>query len=126
MSQHTFQTRNAKGEPVTVTMGYDRPLNYVFCTAIAEDGEIVYSNLHDPDAGTSRQDVRYFVPILARLGVYVPAGVFREVEWDRSNRVGNRIVMHRERPRDVVVRLMKEALSRFKRVCRGETKWRSD
>jgi hypothetical protein len=126
MSQHTFQTRNAKGEPVTVTVGYDRPLNYVFCTVTAQDGETVYSNLHDPGAGTSQQDVRYFGPILARLGIHVPAHVFREVGWDQSNRVGNRTVMHRERSRDVVVRFLKGVLGRFKRVFRGEPKWQSD
>ena len=41
MSQHIFEATDAQGEPVIVTMGYDRPLNYVFCTVIAPNDEVI-------------------------------------------------------------------------------------
>ncbi len=47
MSQHIFETANPQENRVTVTMGYDHPLDYVFCTVMAENDEILYSNLDD-------------------------------------------------------------------------------
>ncbi len=94
MSQHIFETTSAKGKRVTVTMGYDRPLDYVFCTVTAENGDIIYSNLDDDDAGTEQQEVNYYRPILEKLGVHVPESVFREVVSDQLRRVGNREVTH--------------------------------
>lgn len=94
MSQHIFKTNNAQGELVTITMGYDRPLDYVFCTVMGEDGEIIYSNLDDEDAGTEQQNVDYFRPILEKLGLQVPENMFQEVIADQRARVGNRVVTY--------------------------------
>ncbi len=94
MSQHIFETTNAKGARVTVTMGYDRPLDYVFCTVMAENDDIIYSNLDDDDAGTDQREVNYYRPVLEKLGVHVPESVFREVVSDQLRRVGNREVTH--------------------------------
>jgi len=94
MSQHIFETNDAQGEPVTVTMGYDRPLDYVFCTVIAPNDDVIYSNLDDDDAGTHQQDVDYYRPMLQKLGLHVPESVFREVESDQLDCVGNRVKIH--------------------------------
>lgn len=96
MSQHIFHTKTASGEGATVTMGYDRPLDYVFCTVVAENGNILYSNLDDEHAGTHQKDVEYFRPVLAKLGFPVPESMYREVVSDQDQRIGNRVLVHGE------------------------------
>jgi len=83
------------GNGVRVTLGYDRPLNYVFCT-IEREGEIVYSNLSDPKAGTKQHDINYYRAILAENKISIPDQLFIEVENDQRNRVGNRQVSYTE------------------------------
>jgi len=85
MSQHIY-----KHGDVEVRMGYDRPLDFVFCT-VAVRGEIEYSNLGDPNAGTECQDVEYYRPILETLSIQVPDAMFMEIKEDQINRVGNRV-----------------------------------
>ena len=36
MSQHRYSTKSKDGKEVMVTLGYDRPLDYVFCTVTQE------------------------------------------------------------------------------------------
>jgi hypothetical protein len=86
MSQHIYENGD-----LHVRMGYDRPLNYVFCT-VERDGEMIYSNLSDDGAGTEQQDVWYFNQVLHRLGIAVPVKMFAEIEKDQRDRVGNRVV----------------------------------
>jgi hypothetical protein len=88
----TYLRDTNNGEPVTVTMGYDRALDYVFCTVTAKNGDIVYTNLDDDGAGTTQQSVDYFRRVLATLGLRVPEALFREVAFDQRRRVGNRVV----------------------------------
>ena len=90
MSQHIFRTTLA----VEVTLGYDRPLDYVFCAIAAPTGEILYSNLNDDEAGTTCQDVQYFREKLAAFGLSMPESMWTEVERDQRNRVGNRTMEH--------------------------------
>lgn len=94
MSQHIFTSKDAQGAVVTVTLGYDRPLDYVFCTVEAENGDIIYSNLDDDGAGTEQQNVDYYKAVLRDLGVQVPGSMFREVNSDQAAHVGNRVVVH--------------------------------
>ncbi len=100
MSQHKHSTIGQDGRKVVVTLGYDRPLDYVFCTVmqnaegLADGEEVLYSNFGDDKAGTDLQDVDYFRPILAALGVRVPEGMFTEVQLDQLQRVGNRTVVY--------------------------------
>lgn len=94
MSQHILSTFNLLGESITVTMGYDRPLDFVFCTVMTSNDDVIYSNLDDDDAGTDQQDVDYYRPILDRLGIHVPESIFWEVKADQLMRVGNRVVVH--------------------------------
>lgn len=94
MSQHILHTVDRKGRRVVVTMGYDRPLNYVFCTIFTEREKLIYSNLDDANAGCTMQDVEYYRPILRRFGIQVPELMFMEVLWDQGMRVGNRTLVH--------------------------------
>lgn len=99
MSQHKHTTTTKDGKQVTVTLGYDRPLDYVFCTVMQDgnregEGEILYSNLSDDEAGTDLQEVEYFRPILEGLGITVPASMFTEVLIDQLERVGNKTIVH--------------------------------
>ena len=94
MSQHHFESTTEAGDKLLVTMGYDRPLDYVFCTVFDKNEEVIYSNLDDDDAGTELQDVDYYRAILEKLGVRVPESMFREVKADQQRRVGNRVEVH--------------------------------
>jgi hypothetical protein len=94
MSQHIFRTVDGNGIAVTVTLGYDRPLDFVFCTVMDAQDEPIYTNLDDDDAGTHQQDIDYYRPILTRLGIEVPEAMFDEVESDQTKVVGNRVVDH--------------------------------
>lgn len=92
MSQHILTTTTRKGRKVTVTMGYDRLLDYVFCIVMDADGDIVYSNLGDEMAGTDFDDIEYFRPVLQQMGIDAPETIFTEVKSDQALRVGNRVV----------------------------------
>jgi hypothetical protein len=94
MSQHFCTSRDNQGNNVQVILGYDRPLNFVFCTVTTADGDVVYSNLSDPAAGTRQQDVNYYRPILEKAGVKVPEAMFDQVAEDQMRRIGNHIVDH--------------------------------
>jgi hypothetical protein len=94
MSQHIFETETREGITVTITVGYDRPLDFVFCTVTTQEDEVIYSNLDDDDAGTYQQDVDYYRDILERLELVVPSVVFEEVRADQLGHVGNRVVIH--------------------------------
>jgi len=111
MSQHILTTTTSRGRKVTVTMGYDRPLDYVFCTVTDTDGGVIYSNLDDEMAGTELQDVEYFKLALRKLGIKVPETMFMEVKSDQALRIGNReehyiVEPRRERVRCPIERLM--------------------
>lgn len=94
MSRHIYQTTNSDGDNVTVEMGYDRPLKFVFCTVKDAQGELLYSNLSDPQAGTSQQYVAYYAGVLEKLGIEVPDSLFDAVEYDQLNEIGNKVVVH--------------------------------
>ncbi len=83
--------RTFRKEDVTVTMGYDRPLDYVFCVASRGD-EVLYSNLNDENAGTRQQDVEYYRQVLASIGIEVPEAMYCGVRVDQSTRAGNLVV----------------------------------
>jgi hypothetical protein len=53
MSQHFFETTTLDGVEVTVIMGYDLPLDYVFLLVEDPNGEMLYSHLSDPLPGRS-------------------------------------------------------------------------
>lgn len=100
MSQHKYSTQSKDGKQVLVTLGYDRPLDFVFCTVTqegpgtTEGEEILYSNLSDDEAGTDLQDVDFYRSVLDELGISVPDSMFTEVKIDQLGRIGNRLVRH--------------------------------
>jgi hypothetical protein len=94
MSLHICSATNTHGGKVVVRMGYDRPLEYIFCTVLSENGEVLYSNLSDANAGTEQQDVEYYRPILKKLGIAVPEEMFSAITADQLQRVGNKVVHH--------------------------------
>ena len=94
MSQHFFETTTADGSEVTVIIGYDRPLDYVFLMVEGPNGKMLYSNLTDPYAGIVQCEVDYYRPILASFGITLPEGIYRDVQKDQIDRVGDRHVTH--------------------------------
>lgn len=96
MSQHHFDTTH-NGQPVTITMGYDRPLRGFFMT-IGSSGEAsIYCNLDDPELvpwGGLPPILDPFLHRLRELGLQVPAGMIAEVRCDQVKQVGNRVVVH--------------------------------
>lgn len=98
MSQHICNTTYQQ-RPVRVTIGYDRPLNYIHMIVMRTDAsededDFVYNNLDDDDAGTDCQDVDYFRRILESLAIVVPESMFAETLRDQTARIGNRVVTH--------------------------------
>jgi hypothetical protein len=94
VSQHYFSTSTPDGQPVTVLLGWDRPLGqYFLVVELEQDGEeandeYLYSNLDDPQAW--RQPLEYYQGKLVQLGMQVPATMFQEVCCDQEFNVGNR------------------------------------
>jgi len=97
MSQHFFST-TYQGQPVSVCLGWDRPLQGFFMLiekeGIAEDAdqEFVYLNLEDPDLKMGfHRDINSIVDGLARFEIAVPEKLIVEVIKDKRNNVGNRV-----------------------------------
>lgn len=97
MSQHFFYTKR-RGEPIFVTLGWDRPTQSFFL-------EVGYTN-EDPD-----QDTFYLYSTMAEsdpfnftlqdfrgrlidLGIGVPESMFQETQKDAEEDCGNRFVTH--------------------------------
>jgi hypothetical protein len=104
MSQHIFYTEH-QGKPITVMMGYDRPLRHVFMSIMVDtfedtdeddegDAMEVYTSLQDKDAGLKCFDVNYYRRVLERLRITIPESMFTEVMRDQNENVGNRMVTH--------------------------------
>ena len=102
MSQHHFETHH-KGLPITVMLGWDRPLRYFFMTIRkpaelidstmkVEDEEFLYSNLHEEDPFGHGLD--YYRAVLGHFHIDVPSSMFTEVQKDYAGNVGNRVVKH--------------------------------
>ena len=93
MSQHIVEVA-MNGNPVSVTLGYDRQINYVFCTVTTDQDEVLYSDLDDDKARLVQQDIAYYRPVLARLGLVVPETMYAAVREDQLARRGNRLVLY--------------------------------
>ena len=96
MSQHHFITGHA-GRPITIVIGFDRPLRGFFCFVERNDcedrDEFAYSNLEDPKLiGTMgmSKTLKHFEKRLADLGLSVPQSMFDESRRHRLGNVGNR------------------------------------
>ncbi len=104
MSQHYFTTTH-HGRPITVILGWDRPLSHFFLVVEYNDSEadsqddeteqdegILYSNLNDPNAWG--KPLAYYRDKLTELGLAVPESMFTETLLDETFCVGNRNVLH--------------------------------
>lgn len=103
MSQHVFSTTLA-GCPVTVMVGWDRPLGYVFMVVeldplegedpddLDDPGRRLYSNLDERDAFSN--DLDHYRRKLEELQIQVPDSMWAQVDRDRELNVGNRWVRH--------------------------------
>jgi len=97
MSQHLYLSAY-KGQPVSILMGWDRPMQRFFMVIELEKAEgIVYSNLDDPDLGSDGglpDSLAHFAEKLDELGLSVPALMIQQIEIDAANNVGNRRVVY--------------------------------
>lgn len=95
MSQHLFASITATGVPVTVILGWDRPLQYFFLVVECDQEEegYLYSNLDDPEARVP-QPLSYYRAKLRELGIPVPESMFEETARDHAENTGNRRVLH--------------------------------
>ena len=98
MSQHIFFAKENTDKPLRIVMGYDRFLDYFFCTVDDCKGNVKYSNLSDRKAGTDLKDANYFVRLLkSKFGIQVPKRILLEVEMDRETGGSNRTIVWDER-----------------------------
>jgi hypothetical protein len=98
MSQHFYSTE-LDGQPVTVMMGWDRPLQgfFMLIEPGPEDDEYLYSNLDDPALDEwfgLPTSLDHFIATLAGFGLQVPDRMIAEVLADAAQNVGNRVVRH--------------------------------
>lgn len=112
MSQHQVDAVTKDGQSVTVTVGWDRPLGGYFAMVekkaveiehedvavdVADEDEdeespYVYCNLDDPELAESygmTKDLDYFVGVLERLGIAVPAQMLEALRQDGQVNRGN-------------------------------------
>lgn len=95
MSQHVFNTRY-QGKPITVMMGWDRPLQGFFMVIeeIDRDEEhCIYSNLDDPTLGSLTglaPTIQPFINKLNELSISVPKEMLDGVTLDGVYNVGNK------------------------------------
>lgn len=94
MSRHFYKTEY-QGKPVTVTMGYDRPLAGFFMVIEDDDeldDEYIFSNLNE-EIPHPKSLKRYRIK-LEQLGICAPEEMLLEVEADGAARMGNKDVYH--------------------------------
>lgn len=103
MSQH-FYDGTYRGVPVTVLMGWDRPLSQFFLVVQHRQDAEVNGEREDNDEGIiySNQDellprslgLDHFRSKLTTLGIAVPEAMFEQVLLDEAGNVGNRCVVY--------------------------------
>lgn len=96
MSQHYFHTHR-HGEPITVVLGWDRPLGQYFLLVERREpfpGQEDYLHVDLPQPGATAPGLEQFRARLDELDIQVPPAMFEEVERDGANNVGNRLVVY--------------------------------
>lgn len=96
MSQHYFHTA-LQGEPITVLMGWDRPLSRFFLVVERQSpgpGQDDYIYLSDMDPAAERHMPSDYARKLEQLGINLPASVLEQVTKDWMTFGANRIVTH--------------------------------
>jgi hypothetical protein len=79
--------------PVTVLLGWDRPLGHYFLV-IENDraDDYLYSNLNEPYPFDKSLD--YYQSKLREFGISVPEVMFEQIKLDVAFNVGNRLVWY--------------------------------
>ena len=91
MSLHTFeQTSTIDGDTYSVKMGWDKPLQRLYCMifVLPELDESIYSNLYD---NHPNQTVWYFEKLVSEYGLTVPEGLLLEILQDERDKVVNKV-----------------------------------
>ena len=95
MSQHFFNTTYQE-KPVIVLIGYDRPMQGFFMVIDYSSGDeeegYIYSNLFEEE--THPNDLGNYQVKLEELGIRITDEMFKELEFDQINRIGNKTVRH--------------------------------
>lgn len=97
MSQHCYQS-TYQGQPITILMGWDRPLQGFFMVIHEEEKEdYVYTNLEDPTLFSCSgfpHSLDHFQQKLIELRLSVPALMIQEIKKDAVANMGNRYVIY--------------------------------
>lgn len=98
MSRHCFRTA-LQGRPISVDMGWDRPLRGFFMVVQRDDANIeeetfLYDNLAMADSHPFTLD--QFLEELTRLNIAIPNEMIDEVRRDGVENAGNKCVEHRK------------------------------
>lgn len=97
MSQHCYHS-TYQGQPITILMGWDRPLQGFFMVIHEEEKEdYVYTNLEDPTLfsfGGFPHSLDHFQQKLIELRLSVPAQMIQEIKKDAVANMGNRYVIY--------------------------------
>lgn len=96
MSQHYFKT-TYQGEPVTILMGWDRPLQGFFMVIEKpqrkdDDERYLYSNLNEEDSHP--KSLKPFLDVLRVFQIVLPGEMIHEVLEDKMINCGNKTVEH--------------------------------
>lgn len=88
MTQRTLRTA-VNGRAITVLMGWDKFLQYHFMVIeTLDDDELLYSNLHDEDAGLNGR-LSYFAKKARSFGIELPLAMLAKLQADEALNIGN-------------------------------------
>ncbi len=98
MSRHRFKT-TLQGRPISVDMGWDRPLQGFFMLVQREDASIeeesfLYDNLSQEVSHFATIDP--YLDVLTSLNITIPNEMVEEIWRDGEENVGNKCVEHRK------------------------------
>ena len=96
MSRHFYPTQTKDAVPVTVTCGWDRPLQGFFLTITSQGQHSgnLFCNIRDRPEQPHPPTFEPFLEPLAELGIELPDSLLREIEADSAANAGNKIVDH--------------------------------
>jgi len=90
MSRHRFQATSSEFGPVTVWMGYDRPLDGFFFTVFdRSEDKCLYDNLRYSEPHPKSLDK--WIAKAKEFGIALPAGLLEELQSERDNKIGNKV-----------------------------------
>ena len=94
MSRHFFKTEY-QGKPITVLMGFDRPMGGYFMVIEEDDqkdDDYIFTNLYEQI--THPKTIKPYRDKLKQLGIFVPVEMLMAIETDDTALMGNKDVYH--------------------------------